>query len=108
MDFIVNNDKYRQKDLQIKDIWDDINWIYEKARLKNKPKFILIAQSSKEEKLMVNYFFNIIGYDWPYYSNASELILKRVVDNIRKQTRNQVKENLSDNICYTLSSDQKI
>jgi len=107
MDFIVNNDKYRQKDLRIKDIWDDINWIYEKARLKNKPKFILIAQSSKEEKLMVNYFFNIIGYELPYYSFVSELILKRVIDNIRKQTRNQVKENIFDNIHDTLSPNQK-
>jgi len=107
IDFIVNNDKYRKKDLQIKDIIDDINWIYEKARLKNKPKFILIAQSSKEEKLMVNYFFNIIGYELPYYSFVSELILKRVIDNIRKQTRNQVKENIFDNIHDTLSPNQK-
>ncbi len=92
MDFIVNNDKYRQKDLHIKDIRDDINWIYEKVRLKNKPKFILIAQSSKEEKLMVNYFFNVIRHESPYYCKASELIFKRVVDKIHKQIRSKLKK----------------
>ena len=109
IDFIINNEKHREKEFQIKDIVDDINWIYQKARLKTRPKFILIAQSFKEEKLMVNYFFNIFGYDIPYYSYASELILKRVVDNIRKQIRNQVKENLyDDNDIYdTLLSGQK-
>jgi len=34
IDFIVDNDKHREKDLHIKDIIDDINWIYQKARLK--------------------------------------------------------------------------
>lgn len=64
IDYVVNNYKYRTptKDgpkplLQLEDIKDDIEWIYKKAGLE-KPKFIFIADSYLQEKLMINYIIN--------------------------------------------------
>src|SRR6476659_6010332 len=66
-DFIVNNEKYCPNNLQLKDIEEDVNWIYSKANLE-KPKFIFIARSYLEEKLMINYIltngFNKYSSKW--------------------------------------------
>jgi hypothetical protein len=104
MDFILNNDKHREKDLKVTDILSDITWIYEKAGLKKKPKFILIAHSSKEGKLMLNYLFNILGYDNLTNCKVFELIFERVVAHINEQFKSQVIEKLSN--VSTASSNQ--
>ena len=59
VDFIMNNGKYQPQDLELNsELRNDINWIYKKANLKP-PKFVLIAKSYWEEKLMINAVFHI-------------------------------------------------
>ena len=59
IDFIVNNGKHQPKDLTLtKELRADIDWVYKKANLKQ-PKFVLIAKSYWEEKLMINAVFHM-------------------------------------------------
>jgi hypothetical protein len=84
IDFIINNYKYSNsgdKNLQIKDIEDDIEWIYSKIEM-DKPKFILFADSYYEEKLMINHILKHGFY--------SEYLVDQVIDQVNDQVIDQV------------------
>jgi hypothetical protein len=54
LDFILNNHRSNPDNLQIPDVRENINWIYEYLGFKP-PKYIFFADSYLQEKMMINF-----------------------------------------------------
>ena len=88
IDFIVNNGKHQPKDLTLtKELRADIDWVYKKANLKQ-PKFVLIAKSYWEEKLMINAVFHMF----------KDLLNEEGRNQVRNQVENQVRSQVENQV----------
>ena len=104
IDFIMNNGKHCPKNLELtKELRDDIDWVYKKAGLQP-PKFILVAGSFWEEKLMINAVFHMFGKEAlnqvrnQVYNQVSGQVEDQVWDQVRNQVRNQVEDQVYNQV----------
>jgi hypothetical protein len=98
IDFIINNYKYcGGKKLLLKDIQEDIEWIYSKIKL-DKPKFILFADSYFEEKLMINYIFNNGFFNCCLNNQVRDQVWSQVWNQVNDQVWSQVWNQVNDQV----------
>ncbi len=100
IDLIINNIKYSSTDLSLKDVQDDIDWLYDCSGL-NKPRCIFLANSYLEYMLMLDFINNdntiqtAIGNHGPP-NEILNFIRNDIIANVESQVWDYL--NLTDNL----------